>query len=471
MTNSGVDALLAELSSRYGNRLTTGEALREQHANTLTWVRDGIPDAVFFAQHRDDVVDVVKACGSHKVPLIPFGAGSSLEGQVNAPSGGLSLDLSRMNAIHRVNAEDLDCELEAGVTRKQLNAYLRDTGLFFPVDPGADYATLGGMASTRASGTTSVRYGTMRDNVINVTAVMADGSVVRTAQRARKSSAGYDLTRLMVGSEGTLGVITDLTVKLYGQPETVLSAVCPFPNIEAACRSVSMAIQLGLGVARIELLDQLQVQACNAYSKLSLEETPTLFLEFHGSPVSARDQVQSFEAIAEAEGALRFDWAENPADRNRLWQARHDALWAAKALRPGADSVISDVCVPISNLAACIAETQSDIAEQGLLAPLVGHVGDGNFHLVILVDPDDPTEMAKIPPFLERLVERALSHDGTCSGEHGVGSGKLKYLEAEHGPGVGVMQAVKRALDPDNIMNPDKLVPSKLHSASSPRAA
>ncbi|MEZ5774516.1 MAG: FAD-linked oxidase C-terminal domain-containing protein [Hyphomicrobiaceae bacterium] len=457
---AALTAALSLLKQRFGERLETGAEMRRQHANTLTWIPSELPDAVVFAQSGEEVAEIVGICARHKVPIIPFGAGTSLEGQINAPAGGVSLDLSRMTRIIAVNEGDLDVTVEPGVTRTMLNEHLRDRGLFFPIDPGAGHATLAGMASTRASGTTAVRYGTMRENVLGLTLVMADGQVVRTARRARKSSAGYDLTRLVVGAEGTLGVITELTVRVYGIPESTLAAVCPFATLEGACNTVMQSIQLGLGLARIELLDELQIRACNIYSKLDLAETPTLFLEFHGTEAGTREQVETFRAIAEAEGALRFDWAERPEDRSRLWKARHDAYWATKVLRPGADLFATDVCVPISRLAECLAETKADLARTGLLAPIVGHVGDGNFHLVPLFDRSDAEEVARVEAFCERLVARALAFDGTCTGEHGVGEGKRKYLEAEHGPGLSVMAAIKRALDPDGIMNPGKILPA-----------
>jgi D-lactate dehydrogenase (cytochrome) len=390
------------------------------------------------------------------VPVIPFGTGTSLEGHLNAPYGGVSLDLSRMNRILAVHEADLDCVVEPGVTRKTLNDHLRDLGLFFPVDPGAD-ASLGGMAATRASGTNAVRYGTMRDAVLGLTAVLADGSVITTGGRARKSSAGYDLTRLLIGSEGTLGVITGLTLKLYGIPETILSAVCPFASIAGACNATIAALQMGLPLARIELADEVQIRACNAYSHLALPEMPTLFLEFHGTAASAREQVEAFAEIARAEGGGEFDWAERQEDRTRLWQARHDAYWAARALKPGAEVLSTDVCVPISSLAACVGETRQDIDRLGLLAPIVGHVGDGNFHVLPLIDPSDPEERGKVQDFLDRLIDRALGFGGTCTGEHGVGQGKIRYLAQEHGPGIEVMAAIKKALDPLNILNPGKI--------------
>jgi D-lactate dehydrogenase (cytochrome) len=449
-------SLLASLAARFGDRFTTGAALREQHANTLTWIKCQPPDAVVFAETTPEVAEVVRLCAAARVPVIPFGAGTSLEGHTNAPLGGISLDLSRMHRILAVHEADLDCVVEPGVTRKALNEHLRDLGLFFPIDPGAD-ASLGGMAATRASGTNAVRYGTMRDNVLNLTAVMADGSVLKTGNRARKSASGYDLTRLLIGSEGTLGIITELTLKLHGIPETILSAVCPFTTIEGACNAAIAAMQMGLPLARIELADEVQIRACNAYSRLTLAEAPTLFLEFHGTQASAREQVALFAEIAAAEGGGEFAYAELPEDRTKLWQARHDAYWAARGLRPGAEVVTTDVCVPISMLAACVGETRADIDRTGLLAPIVGHVGDGNFHVMPLVDAANPAERQAVQGFLDRLVERALRMDGTCSGEHGVGQGKIRYLAQEHGAGVEVMLAIKKALDPLNILNPGKI--------------
>jgi D-lactate dehydrogenase (cytochrome) len=455
-----VATAIAVLRQRFADRLQTGEAIRRQHANTITWIPNQPPDAVIWVESQEEVVEVVRVARTHRVPLIPFGAGTSLEGHSNAPHGGLSLDFSRMNRVLAVNERDLDAVVEPGVSRKQLNDYLRDLGLFFPVDPGAEEATIGGMASTRASGTTAVRYGTMRENVLNLTAVMADGSIVKTAQRARKSAAGYDLTRLLVGSEGTLGIITEVTVRLYGIPERILSAVCPFATLEGACNAVIQSIQLGLGVARMELLDPPQIRAVNTHSKLGLEEKPTLFLEFHGTEAGARDQVENFKALAEAEGALRFDWAENEEDRRRLWKARHEAYWAIRTAWPGKDIFATDVCVPISRLAECVVETQQDIEALGLVAPIVGHVGDGNFHTSPVFDRNNPKDMAAIETFLDRLTKRAIAMEGTCTGEHGVGQGKSKYLKAELGDGLAVMRALKTALDPLDIMNPGKILPS-----------
>ena len=449
-------ALFTHLAARFGERFSLSQALREQHANTLTWLKREPPDAVLFAETEAEVSEIVKLCAEARVPVIPFGTGTSLEGHVNAPFGGVSLDLSRMNRVLAVHEADLDCVVEPGVTRKALNDHLRGSGLFFPVDPGAD-ASLGGMAATRASGTNAVRYGTMRDAVLGLTAVLADGSAIKTGGRARKSSAGYDLTRLLIGSEGTLGVITSLTLKLYGIPETILSAVCPFGSIEGACNATIAALQMGLPLARIELADEVQIRACNAYSHLHLPETPTLFVEFHGTASGAREQVEAFAEIARAEGGGEYRWAQRPEDRTKLWQARHDAYWAARGLKPGAEVLSTDVCVPISALAACVTATRQDIDRLGLLAPIVGHVGDGNFHVMPLIDASDPEERRRVQAFLDRLVERALSCGGTCTGEHGIGQGKINYLAAEHGPGVEVMAAIKKALDPLNILNPGKI--------------
>jgi D-lactate dehydrogenase (cytochrome) len=448
--------LFASLGARFGERFSLGQTLREQHAHTLTWLKREPPDAVLFAETEAEVAEVVKLCAEARMPVIPFGTGTSLEGHVNAPFGGVSLDLSRMTRVLAVHESDLDCTVEPGVTRSALNDHLRGSGLFFPVDPGAD-ASLGGMAATRASGTNAVRYGTMRDAVLGLTAVLADGSVIKTGGRARKSSAGYDLTRLLVGSEGTLGIITSLTLKLSGIPETIVSAVCPFASIAGACNATIAALQIGLPLARIEFLDEVQMRACNAYSRLSLRETPTLFLEFHGTPASTREQVETFAAIARAEGGGELAYAERQEERTQLWQARHDAYWAARALRPGAEVLSTDVCVPISALATCVTATRLDIDSLGLLAPIVGHVGDGNFHVLPLIDPSDSAERRKVQEFLDRLVERTLALGGTCSGEHGIGQGKINYLVTEHGSGISAMVAIKKALDPLNILNPGKI--------------
>ena len=453
----GIALAVALLKQRFGERLGVSSALREQHGHTTSWLPNQPPDAVVFAETADDVREIVTICAEHRTPVIPFGAGSSLEGHLNAPFGGVSVDLSRMNRIVDVHAEDLDCVVEPGVTRKQLNVYLRDTGLFFPIDPGAD-ASLGGMAATRASGTNAVRYGTMKDNVLNLTAVMADGSLVKTANRAKKSAAGYDLTRLLIGSEGTLGIITELTLRLQGIPPAISSATCSFPGVEEACRAVIATIQYGLPLARIELLDELQVRACNAYSRLGLPETPLLLLEFHGTEAGVAEQAKEFGAIAEEFGGRDFRFETREEDRQKLWQARHDAYFAVRAMRPGVGVFATDVCVPISALAECVMETKRDLARLGLLAPIVGHVGDGNFHLSVLVDTRDPREMRAAEELIGRLAERAIAMDGTCTGEHGIGQGKMKYLEAELGQALDTMRRIKVALDPLNIMNPGKVV-------------
>ncbi|WP_332683525.1 FAD-binding oxidoreductase [Bosea sp. (in: a-proteobacteria)] len=453
-----VAAVTRELAASFGNRLVTSLAVRQQHGHTLTWIPNQPPDAVVFPQSTEEVAAIVKLCAAHGVPVIAFGTGTSLEGHVNAPYGGVCIDMSMMKKVVAVHAEDLDCVVEAGVTRKELNEHLRDQGLFFPIDPGAD-ASIGGMAATRASGTNAVRYGTMKDNVVSLTAVMADGAIVKTASRARKTSAGYDLTRLLVGSEGTLGIITEVTLKLHGIPEAISAGVCPFPSVKAACDATIVTIQSGLPVARIELVDDVMMRGVNLHSKLGLPETTMLFVEFHGSEAGAKEQAERFGEIAAEFGGGPFDWATRAEDRSRLWQARHDAYWAARTLRPGMESVATDVCVPISRLADCVEETKRDIEASGLIAPIVGHVGDGNFHTQPLVDLADAEEMARCQAFIDRLVKRALAMGGTCTGEHGVGQKKMKYLEAEHGaPALDVMRLLKRALDPQNILNPGKVV-------------
>jgi D-lactate dehydrogenase (cytochrome) len=452
-----VEAAIGALAARFGNRLVTSQAVREQHGNILTWIANQPPDAVVFPQSTDDVQDAVRICAQHKVPVVPFGTGTSLEGHINAPFGGVTIDFRDMNRILAVHAEDLDCVVEPGVTRKQLNEYLRDQGLFFPIDPGAD-ASIGGMAATRASGTNAVRYGTMKDNVLALKVVLATGEIISTSRRAKKSSAGYDLTRLFVGSEGTLGVITEVTVKLHGIPEAISGGICPFPSVEAACNAAIATIQSGIPVARIELLDEVQVKASNAYSKLTLPETPMLFLEFHGTTAGVAEQSERFGEISADLGGGPFAWTTNTEERTKLWQARHDAYWAAVALRPGTRPFATDVCVPLSRLAECVVETQRDIAACGMIAPIAGHVGDGNFHCSPLIDMDNPQEVAAARDFNARLIERALAMEGTCTGEHGVGQGKMKYLKAEHGEALGVMRSIKHALDPNDLMNPGKIV-------------
>ena len=451
------DPVIEELRALIGERLSTSAAVREQHGHDESYHPGHAPDAVAFATSTEEVAEIVKVCARHKRPVIAFGTGTSLEGHVAALHGGISIDLTRMDQVLEVNAEDLDCRVQPGVTRKQLNNYLRDTGLFFPIDPGAD-ASLGGMTATRASGTNAVRYGTMREVVMGVTAVLADGRLVRTGGRARKSSAGYDLTRLLVGSEGTLGVITEIQLRLFGIPEAISAAVCSFGSLEGAVNSVILTIQMGIPVARIELLDEVQMDAINRYSGLAYPVKPTLFFEFHGSTRGVEEQAETVGGIAAECGGGDFRWATLQEERNKLWQARHDAFYACLALRPGAKGWPTDVCVPISRLAECLLETRRDIDAEGLLAPIVGHVGDGNFHLVFVVDPDDQEEMARAEVVNDRMIARAQEMGGTCTGEHGVGYGKLAHLEAEHGEAMEVMRQIKRALDPHNIMNPGKIL-------------
>ncbi|MFM8681370.1 MAG: FAD-linked oxidase C-terminal domain-containing protein [Alphaproteobacteria bacterium] len=455
---SARDAAIAELRARFGDRCSTAASVREQHGKDESWHQPAPPDAVVFARSTEEVSDAVRICAAHKVPIVPFGTGTSLEGGVAALRGGVCIDVSQMNRVVRVSVEDLDCTVEAGVTRKALNEHLRDTGLFFPIDPGAD-ASLGGMAATRASGTNAVRYGTMRENVLSLTVVLPDGRIVRTARRSRKSAAGYDLTRLFVGSEGTLGVITEVTLRLYGIPAAISSAMCSFPSVKAAVDTVIQTIQSGIPVARMELADELQMKAFNLYARLGLAEAPTLWLEFHGTDASVAEQAEMVQAIAAEHGGEGFRWTTSPEERRLLWQARHDAAYAGKALRPGAQLWATDVCVPISRLADCIVGTQEDVKASFLMAPIVGHVGDGNFHLTIILDPKDPREIAEANRLNDRLVARALSMDGTCTGEHGVGYGKIDFLTAEHGGDVlSVMRAVKKSIDPDGIMNPGKIL-------------
>ncbi len=457
MRRNSVSQAVAEVSALLGERLSTSEAVCEQHGNDLTWNRGAAPDAVAFVNNTQEVQRVVQICSKYESPLIPFGTGTSLEGHFAAHQGGICIDLSQMNNILEVNAQDLDCRVEAGVTRKALNVHLRDTGLFFPIDPGAD-ASLGGMAATRASGTNAVRYGTMRENVMSLTAVMPNGQIVKTAARAKKSSAGYDLTRLLVGSEGTLGVITEVGLKLYGIPESITAAVCPFDSVEDCCQAAMMAIQMGLPIARIELVDAENIKAINIYSKMNLAEKPTLFLEFHGTELSTREQAETFGEIAGDLNGGPFEWATLEEDRNRLWKARHDAFWATKAMFPDKERFSTDVCVPISRLAECVAETQADLEQNGVFGPIIGHVGDGNFHVILFCDRSDEDEYQRVNGICERLVLRAIAMDGTCTGEHGVGTGKMKFLEAEHGEGVNVMRTLKKAIDPQNIMNPGKII-------------
>lgn len=440
------------------DRVSTSKALCEQHGTDESYHKAQAPDVVVFTLSTKEVSDVVKLCATHKVPVIPYGTGTSLEGHIAALHGGVCIDLSQMDKVIEARPEDMDVTVEAGVTRKALNEYLRDTGLFFPIDPGAD-ASLGGMASTRASGTNAVRYGTMRENVLALTVVTPNGDIVKTASRAKKSAAGYDLTRLYVGSEGTLGIVTEVTLRLYGIPETISAAVCPFPGLEEAVNTVISIIQCGIPVARMELLDDRQMYAVNQYSKLDYEVAPTLFFEFHGSPSSVEEQIEMVKSLADDFGGKNFQWASKLEDRDRLWNARHNAYYAALALRPGCKGVSSDACVPISRLAEAIMATKQDIEDSFLDGTIVGHVGDGNFHTLFAFMPDDEKELAEAKRLNARIVERAIAMDGTCTGEHGIGHGKMKYLESEFGEaGLEIMRSLKKALDPDNIMNPGKIV-------------
>jgi len=453
-----VAAVRARLIERLGARVSASQAILEQHSHGEGLPAVGVPDLVVFPETNEEVAFILALCNEHRVPVTPFGAGSSLEGQLAALAGGVSLDMTRFDKILEVTPESLDCRVQAGVTREALNAYIRDTGLFFPVDPGAN-ASIGGMASTRASGTNAVRYGTMRENILGLTIVTPDGRIVRTGSRARKSSAGLDLTHLYVGSEGTLGVITEIQLKLYGVPETIIAAVCQFASLEGAVAAVVTALQSNLKMARIELLDEVQMRAAIRYSKLDYAETPTLFLEFQGSPSGVREDVEMMQAITADNGGGEFRFAERPEDRNRLWKARHNSYQAVMALSPGKNNMGTDACVPISALPACLLETKADIVASGLTAPIVGHVGDGNFHLGILFDPRDAGETERAEALAFRTARRAISMGGTCSGEHGVGLHKIVHMEAEHGQGVALMKAVKKALDPNGIMNPGKVYP------------
>ena len=454
---SGISTAISVLKQRFGEQLQTGQSLREQHSHTMTYIPAQLPDAVVFAESTEQVQEVVRICAEYKVPIIPFGTGTSLEGGVNAPAGGICIDVMRMDKVLQVNSEDMDVTLQPGVTREDLNTHLRDQGLFFPIDPGAN-ASLGGMAATRASGTNAVRYGTMRENVVNLTAVLPDGGIVKTGGRAKKSSAGYDLTRLLVGSEGTLGIITEMTLKLHGIPENISAGVCQFPTVEDACNTTIMAMQAGLPMARIELLDSLMTQIVNDYNQMSFNPVPTLFLEFHGTDTGVKEQTSLFCDIASEFGGGDIEWVDTTEARNQLWKARHDAYYAMLAHRPGCEGIATDACVPISRLAECISETCADVEELGLIAPIIGHVGDGNFHVSPLVMMDDADEVKRAETMIERLNMRTIAMEGTCTGEHGIGQGKRRFLKLEHGTGVDVMAAIKRSIDPDNIMNPGKVV-------------
>ena len=444
------------LQARFGNQLSTNLTTRQQHAHTMSWLPNEPADAVLTAHNKHDVADAVKICNEYKMPVIAFGVGSSVEGQLNAPHGGLCIDMSAMTEILQVNEADLTATVQAGVTREQLNHHLRMIGLFFPIDPGAN-ATLGGMVATRASGTNAVRYGTMKDVVLSLEVVMPNGEIIHTGTRAKKSSAGYDLTRLIIGSEGTLGIVTEITVKLFGVPECTGSGICHFPSIDLACQTVMTTIQYGLPVARIELLDAVQIKACNAYSQLTLKEMPTLFVEFHGTENGVKEQAELFASIITEYQGQDFAWDTAEDKRKQLWTARHNAYHASRALRPECGSLSTDACVPISRLAECVTETVKDIESTGMLAPIVGHVGDGNFHVLLLINMKEENEVKTAEGILHRLAERAIDMDGTCTGEHGIGQGKRKYMDKEHGNAIYFMKAIKNAIDPNNIMNPDKI--------------
>lgn len=452
-----VDVTITELKKQFGDRVSTAHSVREQHGKDISFHEAHLPDAVVFAESAEEVQQIVQLCAKHKTPIIAFGTGTSLEGHISAPNGGISLDVSRMNKVLAVNEADLDVVVQPGVTRKQLNEYIRATGLFFPIDPGAD-ASIGGMTSTRASGTNAVRYGTMRENVLSLQVVTPDGRLMRLGRRSRKSSAGYDLVKLFVGSEGTLGIITEITLRLYGMPESMVSATCAFDTLEGAVNTVIQTIQSGIPVARIELMDTYTVDTVNKYSKLSLPDKNLLLLEFHGTEAGTKEQAEMVQTLAAENGGGDFAWTSQAEERSKMWQARHDAAWAAKAYKPGWGMWATDVCVPISRLAECILDTQKDIVANGLFAPIVGHVGDGNFHLTMMIDPNDPTYLPRAEALNDRMVARALALGGTCTGEHGVGIGKIKFLYEEHGEAMSLMRSIKKALDPDNIMNPGKII-------------
>jgi D-lactate dehydrogenase (cytochrome) len=452
------EALLSALKAVFDDRVSTSQAMREHHGRDESSYDPMLPDAVVFAQTTEEVAAAVKLCASHDVPVIAYGTGTSLEGHVLAMRGGVTIDLSQMNRVVAIHAEDLTATVQAGVTRKQLNQEIKDTGLFFPIDPGAD-ASLGGMAATRASGTNAVRYGTMRENTLALTVVMADGRVIRTGTRAKKSSAGYDLTRVFVGSEGTLGIITEVSVKLYPQPEAISAAVCSFPSASDAVNAVIQTIQMGVPVARVEFLDENGVKAINAHDKLSLPEKPLLLFEFHGSENGVKEQAELVQDIVAEHSAIGFEWATRQEDRSRLWTARHNAYFALLQLRPGARAISTDCCVPISRLAECILETKADLEKNKVIYSIIGHVGDGNFHVQMLIDPHDPADVANAEGINQRMVSRAIAMDGTCTGEHGVGLHKMDFLVQEHGEdAIDVMRSIKHAFDPRNILNPGKVL-------------
>lgn len=451
---------LDALGARFGDRFSTAHAVCEHHGRDESPYPPMLPDGVVFALSTEEVSWVARHCHEHSVPLIPYGVGSSLEGHLLAIHGGISLDLSGMNKMVSVHAEDFTATVQAGVTRKQLNDEIRNTGLFFPIDPGAD-ASLGGMAATRASGTNAVRYGTMRENVMSLKVVTADGRIIETANRARKSSAGYDLTRIFVGSEGTLGIITEVTIRLYPQPEAISAAICNFDTLQAAVQSVIEIIQMGVPVARVEFMDAWAVKATNAYSKLSLKESPLLLFEFHGSPAGVKEQAEIVQGITRDNGGMDFEWAEQPEDRSRLWTARHNAYFAGLQLRPGCRASTTDVCVPISRLAECVSDTAAELDQASFPYTIVGHVGDGNFHVLMLLDADNPQEWEESERLNQRLVDRAIQMEGTCTGEHGVGLHKMEFMLAEHGrDALDLMASLKKAFDPHNILNPGKIIPA-----------
>jgi len=456
MSGFPVDTVFAALAVRLGERASRSNAIVAAHGASESYHAAHPPDIVAFPQSTEEVAAIVSICAAHGAPIVPWGAGTSLEGNASAVHGGVCIDFAEMNRVLAINAEDLDCRVQPGITRKRLNTELRDTGLFFPIDPGAD-ASIGGMTSTRGSGTMAVRYGTMRDNVMALEVVLADGRIIRTSRRAKKSAAGYDLTRLFVGAEGTLGVVTEITLRLHPVPEAMSAVVCPFGSFEGAVSTAIAVIQAGIPVARIELLDEVMIRGVNAYAKLGIVEAPTLFLEFHGTPAAVAEQAEAVREIAHEHGALGYDSATRTEDRNRLWTARDNTLYAGTGLRPGSKALITDVCVPVSRLAECLVATKRDIEASGLIAPIVGHVGDGNFHTLILVDPGAPDEIARAQALHERMVARALDLDGTSTGEHGIGTGKMAFLERELGEAVDVMRTIKRALDPKGIMNPGKI--------------
>ena len=456
MASFDIEAVFAELVGTLGERASRSAAVLAAHGASESYHAGHPPDIVAFPQSTDEVAAIVKICAAHGAPIVPWGAGTSLEGNASAVQGGVCIDFAQMDRLIALNADDLDCRVQPGITRKRLNAALRDSGLFFPIDPGAD-ASIGGMTSTRGSGTMAVRYGTMRDTVMALEVVLADGRVIRTSRRARKSAAGYDLTRLIVGAEGTLGVITEITLRLHPVPEAISAVVCPFASFEGAVATAIAVSQAGIPVARIELLDEVMIRGVNQYAKLGITEAPTLFFEFHGTPGAVAEQAIAVQEFAQENGALSFEAATRTEDRNRLWTARDNTLYAGTGLRPGSKAVITDVCVPVSRLAECLIATKQDIAQSGLIAPIVGHVGDGNFHTLILVDPNSAAEIDRAKALHERMVLRALDLDGTSTGEHGIGTGKIAFLERELGDAVDVMRSIKRALDPAGIMNPGKI--------------